>query len=236
MRHSPHQLISGRGAPRTMVPHATVRGHRAPRRTGPISTEAYCSHSVYRSHIHLGNGMFLSSAWRAILFTLELCALGDDAGLEIAPERDQQLAGNCNDGDALNAALKFSHTVVEPGAQRTVKLVPHPEPSELNHGRARLSVAGPADALIARHRTALKVARRQTNITAELLAVVESSVEHFAHEDRGKLGPDGLESDQITDLFCVGVRGPLPRRRLRLGGRNGIAFRLDCLDHPEDEF
>src|SRR5262245_46810960 len=64
--HSPHQLISGRGAPRTMVPHATVRGHRAPRRTGPISTEAYCSHSVYRSHIHLGNGMFLSSVWRAI--------------------------------------------------------------------------------------------------------------------------------------------------------------------------
>src|SRR5215471_8109062 len=108
MRHSPHQLISGRGAPRTMVPHATVRGHRAPRRTGPISTEAYCSHSVYRSHIHLGNGMFLSSAWRAILFTLELCALGDDAGLEIAPERDQQLAGNCNDGDALNAAEQLS--------------------------------------------------------------------------------------------------------------------------------
>src|SRR6516162_1715220 len=36
MRHSPHQLISGRGKPRTKVPLATVRGHRAPREDGTI--------------------------------------------------------------------------------------------------------------------------------------------------------------------------------------------------------
>ena len=32
----PHQLISGRGKPRTKVPLATVRGHRAPREDGTI--------------------------------------------------------------------------------------------------------------------------------------------------------------------------------------------------------
>ena len=31
-----HQLISGRGKPRTMVPLATVRGHRAPREDGTL--------------------------------------------------------------------------------------------------------------------------------------------------------------------------------------------------------
>ena len=69
-------------------PSCNVRGHRAPRRMGPIYYATYCSPVQNRSHIHLGNGIFLSSSCDA-LFTLESRAFRYETGLEIAPKRDQ---------------------------------------------------------------------------------------------------------------------------------------------------
>jgi hypothetical protein len=67
MRHSPHQLISGRNRVRTKVPHASLRGQRgAPRRMGPICITASFSHSYARSHIHLGSGYFFSFVFRPL--------------------------------------------------------------------------------------------------------------------------------------------------------------------------
>ena len=71
------------------VPPASLRGHRAPRGMGPIYYAAYCSPVMKRSHIHLGNGTFFLSLFAAILFALENRAFRYDAGLEIAPKRDQ---------------------------------------------------------------------------------------------------------------------------------------------------
>ena len=63
MRRSPHHLISGPGSilvPRSLI--RTVRGHRAPRRMGPIFTPAFFSHGFRRPHIHLGSVMSILSA------------------------------------------------------------------------------------------------------------------------------------------------------------------------------
>jgi len=61
MRHSPHQLISGRG--RDPVPRSLMQqceGHRAPRGMGPFYFAAYCSQAMLPVHIRLGIGKFLS--------------------------------------------------------------------------------------------------------------------------------------------------------------------------------
>src|SRR5215470_20403425 len=56
---------------RTKVPHASLRGHRAPRGMGPIYYAAYCSPALNRSHIHLGNGTILFVLFASFLFALE---------------------------------------------------------------------------------------------------------------------------------------------------------------------
>src|SRR6202040_34661 len=60
VRHSPHQLISGRVQP---VPRPLMRvaRARAPRGMGPFSTAASFSHVEIRSHIHLGSHKLLLS-------------------------------------------------------------------------------------------------------------------------------------------------------------------------------
>jgi hypothetical protein len=50
-------------------PSCNVRGHRAPRRMGSIYYAAYCSPAKNRSHIHLGNGIFLSSSCGASIYS-----------------------------------------------------------------------------------------------------------------------------------------------------------------------
>ena len=66
--NSLHQLISGRNRVRTKIPHASLRGQRAPRGMGPFYRAASFSHVRGRSHIHLGFGKF-SFRWCS-----DLCA------------------------------------------------------------------------------------------------------------------------------------------------------------------
>src|SRR5215831_6834670 len=61
---------------RTKVPHASLRGHRAPRGMGPIYYAAYCSHAQNRSHIHLGNGTFFLSSLRCFYLLLRTAPSG----------------------------------------------------------------------------------------------------------------------------------------------------------------
>ena len=91
--------------------------------------------------IHLGNGRFqprsltitrptleLESvrvpfvSFRRSSFRLQNGAFGDQAVLEIAPERDQQLACDGDDRDAPDTALGASNPLAEPDAQRTIGL------------------------------------------------------------------------------------------------------------------
>jgi hypothetical protein len=65
----------------------------------------------------------------------------DQAGLEITPERNQELARHGQDGDAPDAALHGADPLAQLDAQGAVGLVAQPKPGELDHGFARLGIA-----------------------------------------------------------------------------------------------
>lgn len=59
-------------------------------------------------------------------------ALWQHTGFNIAPQRDQQLPGHGDNGDAPRAALQRADARAEPCSQRTVRLVAQPQPGELD--------------------------------------------------------------------------------------------------------
>src|ERR1700753_3679956 len=111
----------------------------------------------------------------------------------MGPNGIKHLAGDGDDSNAPYAALEFANTVAEPNTQGAVRLMPQPQPGELNHDRASLGVAGLTDPLITTHRAALKMRRRQTDIARQLSAIVKRAVEHFADKCGRKFGPDALD-------------------------------------------
>src|SRR6185437_891825 len=119
--------------------------------------------------------------------------------LEIAPERNQQFACDCDDRNPPNTTLEFANAITEPDAQIAVGLMPQPQPRELNHHGASFGVARLADTLITAHRAALKMRRRQTDVARQLFAIVKRAVEHFADKRRRKFGPDALDLSQMLD-------------------------------------
>jgi hypothetical protein len=67
MRHSPHQLISGRDEARTKVPHATVRGLQGSKEDGTHLTSGVLQpHRRPVTHPPWNLVMFLSSQWSLI--------------------------------------------------------------------------------------------------------------------------------------------------------------------------
>src|SRR5262249_53340283 len=107
--------------------------------------------------------------------------------------------------------------------------MPQPQPGELNHDRASLAIASLAHPLITAHRAALEMRRRQTDIARQLFTIVKGAVQHLADKCGRKFGPDTLDFGQIMDLLCARML------RLSLGRCNGIALRLDRLDHSDDK-
>ena len=88
MRRSPHQLVSGRGEPRTKVPHATCEG------TGLQGDGTHLLRGVLQPR----ENPITHPPWKrynrfvlfaAILFALENRAFRYDTGLEIAPKCNQ---------------------------------------------------------------------------------------------------------------------------------------------------
>src|ERR1700739_3088324 len=226
MRRSPHQLISGGGEPRTKVPHATCEGTGLQGGWDPSATRLLSA-----SHAH-GHTSTLESVVVFVLFQqfelhLQNGALRRQTCLEIAPERDQQLACDCDDRNPPDTALEFANTIVEPDAQGVGGLMSQPQPRELNHDPASLGVTSLTDTLITARLAALEMRRRQTDVARQLFAIVKRAVEHFADKGSCKFGPDTLDFGQILDPFCAAML------RLNLGRCNGIALRLDRLDHSD---
>src|ERR1700741_2532661 len=104
---------------------------------------------------------------------LQSGAFRNQTCLEIAPEHNQQLACDGDDRNSPDTALEFANTFAEPDTQGAVRLMPQPQPGELNHDRASLGVASLADPLIMAHRAALKMRRRQTDIARQLFTIVK---------------------------------------------------------------
>src|SRR6202030_4558732 len=152
------------------------------------------------------------------------CGARHLASFKITPERHQQLACQRHDGDAADAAFRGTDTRPEPHAQISVGLIAQPQPGEFDPGGSPLAVAGLADPLVVGHVSALKRARRVADITRQLAAIVEVTMEYLANQHRGKLRADRLELMEILDFLGVDMR-----RCFILN--NGVALRLKRGDH-----
>src|ERR1700740_2529472 len=135
-------------------------------------------------------------------------ALRDTIGKSGLDERvmPAMLACQRHDGDAADAAFRGTDTRPEPDAQIAVGLIAQPQPGEFDPGGSPLAVAGLADPLVVGHVSALKRARRVADITRQLAAIVEVTMEYLANQHRGKLRTDRLELMEILDFLGVDVR------------------------------
>jgi hypothetical protein len=78
-----------------------------------------------------------------------------------------------------------------------------------------------------RHASALERARRETDVTRQLAAIVEITMEYLANQHRGKLRTDRLELMEILDFLGVDMR-----RSFVLNNRVALRFkRGDHLNH-----
>ena len=205
MRRSPHQLISGRGEPRTKVPHATCEGTGLQGRMGPFCNTASFSQSCARSHIHLGIGNVVFVLFQRFELHLQNGALRRQTCLEIAPERDQQLACDCDDRSPPDTAFEFANTIVEPDAQRAGGLMSQPQPRELNHDPASLGVTSLTDTLITARLAALEMRRRQTDVARQLFAIVKRAVEHFALLCSVSILADAMASRSASIVLIIPI-------------------------------
>src|SRR5215472_2871372 len=130
-------------------------------------------HNGHTSNLGISNVPFVSLSFRRSSFHFQNGTFRHQTCLEIAPERNQQLARDGNDRNPSDAALEVANTITEPDTQEAVRLIPQPQPRELNHRRAGLGVTSLTDTLITRHRAALKMRRRQTDVAPQLFAIVK---------------------------------------------------------------
>ena len=79
----------------------------------------------------------------------KLCTGRYGPGLDIAPQRNQQLARHGHDGDAPGASGQGSDALAEPFCEIATRLIAKPEPSKLDHRCAGTRVAGTPYATIA---------------------------------------------------------------------------------------
>src|SRR3954470_1514435 len=202
---------------RTTIP--PTRAEAATGATGPFLYGGIRSPGYQRSHV-----VPAGAAAPAARSALEHCALGHQAGLEVAPQREQQLPRQGHHHDPLDPSLQAPDPPHEPGAQRALGLVAQPQPGELHDRRPGARVAGPAEALVAAGSAAPVRARRQADVGGELPPVREAAVEHLVAEHGRDLGTDPLQSRQRRDPGGP----PALLAGLRHGGR--VALRLERPD------
>src|SRR3546814_9568252 len=109
-------------------------------------------------------------------------ALRHGAGLDVAPECDEELARHGDDRDPAGTPSQGTDAIPEPPGKRALWLVAQPEPGELDEGRPRAWVPCAADAPVPIHRPALMRHRRHSDIDRELTASAESAIEDLARQ------------------------------------------------------
>ena len=113
---------------RNQNPSCTGEGAGAPRGWDLSEEAASCSQGEERSHIHLGSlGVIAVAPAPVVGFlpsNLEDGASGHQPGLQIAPQRHQQLARQGHDHDPLEAALGAVHARAEADL-RMIRLKAH---------------------------------------------------------------------------------------------------------------
>src|SRR6185295_13155114 len=121
----------------------------------------------------------------------------NEAGGEVAPQRHHQFARQRNDGDAPGALAGVGDTGVEPAAEFAFRLMPQPQPGQLDRLKAGARIAGLADALLAIDAAAAPWTWRQSAIGGDLAPVVEVLAEQLAGQRGGEGRAERLEPLQL---------------------------------------
>src|SRR4029077_4078501 len=90
-----------------------------------------------------------------------------------------QLARQGHNGDAPGAPAGIERALPEPLAELAVRLMPQPQPGQLDRGAAGARIARLADPLVAIGSAALPWTGRQPEIARDLAPVAEILVEHL---------------------------------------------------------
>lgn len=109
-----------------------------------------------------------SRRFRASLRRPSGAPLGHDAALEEPPQINPQPPRQGHDADAPLAFAPATEALLKPAAVFAVRLTTQPRPDELDHQRPHSAIAGLADPLIARHRSAVVRRGRQTAQPSQL--------------------------------------------------------------------
>src|SRR6516162_5533368 len=120
---------------------------------------------------------------------LEHRSLRHGAGLQIAPEGNDQLACQCHQRDPAHASRHGADTGAVPARERAAWLMPQPQPRQLDGTSPRSRVARPCDALVAPDAATLPRDRDQPQVAADLPAVVEAAVEDLVRQQLANVGP-----------------------------------------------
>ena len=146
----------------------------------------------------------------------------------IAPERNQQPAGQRDDGDAPDPATFDANSFAEPAAQCAIWLMSYPQPSKFDQGLAQTRVAGLRYSLFAADLAALPRSGYETCIGRHLPAIAEAAEQALKIEHAGEFGADTLETSER------GHRRARDRRSLHL--RKRIAFSFDFSNLAQQHF
>src|SRR5215831_4080610 len=197
---------------RTHIPHAC--GEEA-MRMRPIYAPAWFGPWVARSSSILRGARL--TPWRArasSVLCFHGCALRNEPGGEITPQRHNQLARQRDDGDALGAPASIGRTGAEPVAEGAVRLMAEPKPGQFDCLVASTPIACLADALLAVDAATLPGTGRQSAIAGDLAPVAEVLVEQLIHQCCGEGWAERLEPLQQVS--------PLGHRRGNSRGLRGL--------------
>src|SRR4029077_13264258 len=90
-----------------------------------------------------------------------------------------------------------------PACPGPARLMPQPQPRELDGASPRPRVARPGDALVASDAAALPGDRDQPQVAADLSAVVEAAIVHLVRQHAGERRSDAAHSNKLTSRRAV---------------------------------
>lgn len=119
------------------------------------------------------------------------CALRNDAGIEVAPERDQEFSREGDDADLAQPTRAVPKPALIPLRQRAVGLIAEPPPRDVDGERPDLAVAGFRHALLAMPIAALIRRRGEAGQCAHLTTILKLSPAEELHD----VEPRALHAD-----------------------------------------
>src|SRR5262245_25581326 len=129
---------------------------------------------------------------------------GPLAAPQVAPQRDQQLAGQRDDAHLPRPPVPRPEAPVVPRAERAARLPAQPQPGQLHDQRPHVPVARLADPLLALALPAVIRRRRQAHQRPQLLAALDPPPgEQLGHQDPGAAHAHRLEPQQPAHLLQV---------------------------------